>query len=138
MGYDEVEGGDGRYCIYNQIAGISAGYDEEGKDRIYCVVPISEMSSSFLQICRSRMPGLIAPTRDQDIFAQSVESMPHTQSEASFVQAINCRSYDGLPAGGAERQWVYLAKALQKRGYKSLLLFKIGWICIMHITYRFS
>ncbi len=120
MGYDEVKAwGDGRYCIYNQIAGISASYDEEGKDRIYWVVPINEMTSSFLQICPSRMPGLIAPTRYQDFFAQFVESMPHTQSEAPLVPGDRIVVLThGLPAGGAERQWVYLAKALQKRGYQ--------------------
>lgn len=120
MGHDEIEPlGDGRYCVFGQRVAVSASRRTAGQNRLFWVVPINGMTAPYLQICPSRMAAQNAPSRYKDFFAHFIENTPVTKSTRPLAPGDRVVVLThGLSPGGAERQWVYLAKALQRKGFE--------------------
>jgi asparagine synthase (glutamine-hydrolysing) len=120
MGFDEVElYGDGRYCVFNQTLGASFTKASTGKGRVIWAVPINQTTAPYLQIRPTRLSKRARTLHYDDLFGQFVQSVSNTTCITPLAPGDRIVVLThALPAGGAERQWVYLAKALQKLGFK--------------------
>ena len=82
--------------------------------------PIGALASAPGKLIRTAVGAMTkkARIRADDFFTQIVKGAPDTSCEAPLVPGDRVAVFThALPPGGAERQWVYLARALQKMGF---------------------
>ncbi len=109
----------GRYSIWNQMVLFSSTDPARTGKRPYWVVPMDEKTRALAPIRLMWRNDQYQPRqrlkRDiQDIVdAAGLTQTPVTLRRGDRV--VVCTH--GLPPGGAERQWVYLAQALEEAGY---------------------
>ena len=113
--------GGGRYSIWNQNAFFSPTAPDRLNSQPYWIVPKTPATERRLLF----IPRIFqAPRIDQAFGERLLEALLHSIRAHDGNTPFSLEPGDrvvvcthGLPPGGAERQWVYLAQALSEAGY---------------------
>jgi asparagine synthase (glutamine-hydrolysing) len=120
LAHDDIRQlGGGRYSVWSQRCFFAPPRRLKAWMRPYWLVEMTEESERWLEIS----PEWSAPVEgDWRDFLRVVE--PRLAREADLPRQVDLRPGDriaivthGLPPGGAERQWCYLAAGLKRMGY---------------------
>lgn len=106
----------GRYSVWNQRLTFSETEPGRSATRPYWVVRRTPETDRYLQIAPRE--ALNGPELSWDAVQAELAGMPAGKGSFALTpgdRVVVCTH--GLPPGGAERQWVYLAQALRDEGY---------------------
>lgn len=113
--------GHGRYSVWNQHCVFSASFPEKALASEYWLVENTERNQALLPI-RPKLVEFVC-NNDESHFAEKLER--YIASRRMGTEPCRLQPGDGvmvvthgLPPGGAERQWCYLAIGLKNQGYK--------------------
>lgn len=110
--------GNGRYSVWNQTLLFSPTKHRRLPTRPYWLVRRTRETAAYLQM----VPRLLRPPQRgaswEDIEAKLLAGTDQEPAAALAPGDHVVVCTHGLPPGGAERQWVYLAQALKDAGYK--------------------
>jgi glycosyltransferase involved in cell wall biosynthesis len=115
---DIAEKGGGRYSIWNQASHFSPTAAARLQRFPYIVV----RRTSDIEPCLQMIPEVHAATSvGPELIEFSARYIERRENSVGSLQLAPgdriAVSTHGLPPGGAQRQWVYLAKALARKGY---------------------
>ena len=122
---DIAEFGGGRYSVWNRRCVFSSTSPWRAASRPFWMVRRSRLTAPLLQMVSETSGGL--SDKASASFVQRLR--PLFTEDRSTAAEIGVRRGDlivvmthGLPPGGAERQWCYLATGLQRMGFHVVLV----------------
>jgi asparagine synthase (glutamine-hydrolysing) len=109
--------GKGRYSVYNQILVFSPTDPRHLYRKPYWIVRSNDETQPYFPIALRQIGKVLDDADPQSILARIVRQEPDRPFTLNPGDPVVVCTH-GLSPGGAERQWIYLAQALAKAGYR--------------------